>query len=64
MEDALEVGERTTRKVVSGTRALRMIAGRWEQVEQAVNINTNHQWERRGRVGVMEPQVDGRQNNN
>ena len=56
--------ERTTRKVVSGTRALRMITGRWEQAEQAENITTNHRWERQGQVGVMEPQVDGRQNNN
>ena len=46
LEDALEVGERTTRKVVSGTRVSRMIDSWWEQAEQAKNITSNHQWER------------------
>ena len=42
LEEVLVVGERTMRKVVSGSRALRMIAGQWERAEQAENITINH----------------------
>ena len=41
-----EVGERSMRKVVTRTKVSKMIARRWERVEQAKNITSNHQWER------------------